>query len=322
MSERSPSPLDFSKIKTVPLSARPCKVHREEYALPVGAGKSFEDFLKSLPKQLKATELLELMERWEESLKAQKPVVALCGAHVLKVGLGPVLIQAMQQRWITALALNGSGAVHDFELAYQGATSEDVARGLEDGSFGMVEETASCLNSAAKRAHEEQLGFGETLAKAIETSGAKYPEESVIVQGNRLGVPVTVHVAIGTDIVHQHSSADGAAIGAATYRDFQRFAEVLTGLEGGGLVLNFGSAVVLPEVFLKALTVARNLSEGVTGFSTANFDMISHYRPRVNVVERPTQGTGRGFQFTGHHELLLPLLFQALAERLKGKEAP
>lgn len=312
--------LDFNKIKTYPLSRRMCKVKREDYAKPAHKGKRFLEFLESLPRQLKADELRILIEVWFETVSRRQPVIAMCGAHVLKVGLGPLLIQAMSEGWITAFAFNGAGAVHDFELAYQGATSEDVQKGLEDGTFGMVEETGKHINAAAKLAYNRGTGFGEALAETISRCGARYPEESVFYQAWQFKVPATIHVAMGTDIVHQHPTADGAAIGAATFRDFQIFARVVSGLQGGGLVLNFGSAVILPEVFLKALTIARNLQEGIEGFSTASFDMISQYRPRVNVVERPTQGKGRGFQFTGHHEIILPLLFQALAERISCRE--
>lgn len=308
--------LDFSKVKTYPLERRPCKVHREDYAAAVKPGASFEDFLCGLPRQLKAVELKELVSIWVDCVRRGLPAIVMCGAHVLKVGLGPLLIQAMEQKWISALALNGAGAVHDFELAYQGATSEDVASGLEDGTFGMVEETGRYLNLAARRARESGEGYGQALAGEMERARLKYCAESVIVQGARQGVPVTIHVGIGTDIVHQHPGADGAAIGAASYRDFQRLAQVVAGLRGGGLVMNFGSAVILPEVFLKALTVARNLTSGIEGFSAANFDMLPQYRPAFNVVQRPTQGKagGKGFQFTGHHELTMPLLFQAMAE--------
>ncbi len=318
MTERI-DPLDFSKVKTYPLAQRACKVHREDYAARVKPGAFFEEFLSALPRQLKAGELKELVAIWAECVRRGFPVLVMCGAHVLKVGLGPLLIQGMEKGWISALALNGAGAVHDFELAYQGATSEDVASGLEDGTFGMVEETGRFLNRAACHARELGEGFGEALARDMESSRLQYRDESVIVQGARQGAAVTIHVGIGTDIVHQHPNADGAAIGAASYRDFQRLAQAVSGLRGGGLVLNFGSAVILPEVFLKALTVARNLCPGVEGFSAANFDMLPQYRPAFNVVQRPTQGKGggRGFQFTGHHELMMPLLFQALAEALK-----
>jgi hypothetical protein len=259
----------------------------------------------------------KFVDCWVKTLEEKKPVVVMLGAHVLKVGLGPLLIQGMQQGWISALAMNGAVAVHDFELGYQGATSEDVARGLEDGTFGMVRETGQALNQAAKNAADKNTGFGRAVAQLMEDlEGCQYPQESILVQAARLDVPATVHVAIGTDIVHQHPSADGAAIGAATYRDFQLLVGTLVDMKGGGLVINFGSAVIMPEIFLKALTVARNLNDGIEGFSTANFDMIAQYRPRVNVVERPTSGRGEGYQFTGHHELMIPLVFQALAERL------
>jgi hypothetical protein len=229
-------PLDFSKVKTYPLAQRACKVHREDYAARVKPGAFFEEFLSAVPRQLKAGELKELVAIWAECVRRGFPVLVMCGAHVLKVGLGPLLIQGMEKRWISALALNGAGAVHDFELAYQGATSEDVASGLEDGTFGMVEETGRYLNMAARHARELGEGFGEALAREMESSRLQYREESVIVQGARQGVSVTIHVGIGTDIVHQHPNADGAAIGAASYRDFQRLAQAVSGLRGGGLV--------------------------------------------------------------------------------------
>ena len=307
--------LDFNKIKTFDLSERPCKVQRPDYAQRARAGKTFTEFWQDLPKQLQAPKLQQLVLEWKRARDNDKPVILLCGAHVLKVGLGPLIIQGFEQGWITSLSLNGAGAVHDFELAFQGATSEDVALGLEDGTFGMVRQTGEHLNTAACLAQRMNIGFGQALARTLEESNkAQYKEESVIYQGWRNDCPVTVHVAIGTDIVHQQPSADGAAIGAASYKDFQLLCREVACLQGGGLVVNIGSAVILPEVFLKALTVARNLTDGVEGFSAANFDMILQYRPRVNVVQRPTQSGGTGYQFVGAHEIMIPLLFQALAE--------
>lgn len=310
------SRLDFSKLKTYSIKDRKSKVQREDVGQEAKTEATFKEFFDALPRLLKARELVDFIEIWARVVKIDQPVIAMCGAHVLKVGLGPLLIQAMREGWVSALALNGAGAVHDFELAFAGKTSEDVATSLENGSFGMVEETARVLNGAAERAQKENIGFGQAIAKAIEESEALYPEDSIILAAEKYSVPVTIHVAIGTDIVHQHACANGAAIGAATYSDFKRFVEVVAQMSAGGLAINFGSAVILPEVFLKALTVARNLKGEVRGFSTANFDMLPQYRPRVNVVERPAGG--KGFNFTGHHEIMIPLLFQALAEEVNS----
>jgi hypothetical protein len=245
-------------------------------------------------------------------------VVLLIGGHVIKVGLGPLLRRLMSRGVVTHLALNGAAAIHDFELAAYGGTSEDVERGLADGSFGMAEETGTEMNAAVAAAAGASQGMGEGLARAL-AARAELPgrEVSVLVGAHELDIPVTVHAAIGAEIVHQHPSADGAAIGATSHRDFRRLAGSLPRLHHGGVVLNLGSAVVLPEVFLKALTVARNLDQGrPTHFLAADFDMQRHYRPRVNVVQRPTRGGGTGYLLTGHHELLLPLLVWGVLEAL------
>jgi hypothetical protein len=241
------------------------------------------------------------------------------GAHVIKCGLSPWVVALMEEGVITGVAMNGAGAVHDFELAWAGATSEDVGPALEDGSFGMARETADFLNAAAADAALEGQGFGETLGQAILEERLPNAALSITAAGARLGIPVTVHVAIGTDIVHMHPSASGAAIGESSLRDFHRFAERVERLEGG-VYLNAGSAVILPEVFLKALAMARNRRKGLPRrFTTANLDFIPSYRPLTNVVRRPTSRGGKGYQITGHHELLLPLLFAAVRE-LRARE--
>jgi hypothetical protein len=245
----------------------------------------------------------------------------MLGGHVVKTGLAPLLIDLMRRGAATHLASNGSAGIHDYELARWGGTSEDVEAGLADGSFGMAEETGRDMNLAFERGMREGRGMGEALAQDLdERADLAYPELSLLLQSRRLGVPYTLHPALGAEIIHQHPAANGAAIGDTGHRDFRRLAAALPGLDEGGVVINFGSAVVMPEVFLKALTVARNLHGGrPRAFTAADFDMQRHYRPRVNVVERPTRGNGgRGYHVTGHHEIMLPLLAWAVAERLDG----
>jgi hypothetical protein len=247
-------------------------------------------------------------------------VIVLVGGHVIKTGLGPLLVDWARRGIVTHVALNGAAAIHDFEIATHGTTSEDVEQGISDGSFGMVEETGAEMNRAVRDAERSGLGFGEGIAKALagrpDLAGAEY---SVLCACHDHKVPVTVHAAIGAEIIHQHPTADGAALGATSHRDFRRLAGALPDLHAGGVVLNLGSAVLLPEVFLKALSIARNLGEGrPTGFLAADFDMIRHYRPRMNVVERPTRAGGTGLLFTGHHELMLPLLAWAVHDLMQG----
>ena len=236
------------------------------------------------------------------------------GAHVIKCGLSPLIIQLMEVGVIKCLALNGAGIIHDTEVSNWGITSEDVAEALNDGSFGMVKETAEFINSALEIGKKLKLGFGEAVGKKICESDAAYKQLSILSCGFKKKVPITVHVAIGTDILHQHPGTNGATIGELSHRDFKIFCSQVAKLTEGSVVINFGSAVVLPEVFLKALTVARNLGHNAHGFTTANFDMLRHYRPQVNVVQRPTQTGGKGFQFTGHHEIMIPLLVAGILE--------
>jgi len=279
---------------------------------------SFRAFLDSLPDVLAARDLRAIIANVAESARARKGVVLLLGGHVVKVGLGPLVVRWLQRGIVSHVALNGAAAIHDFELAAFGGTSEDVAAGLEDGSFGMVEETGVEMNAATSAAAADGLGLGEGLARALAERPALPGGAASILLGCREHrVPVTVHTTMGAEITHQHPSANGAAIGDTSLRDFRRLAGSLPALDSGGAVLNWGSAVVLPEVFLKALAVARNLGDGrPTKFLAADFDMIRQYRPRMNVVERPTRGGGVGFQLTGHHELLLPLLVWGVLDAL------
>ena len=250
---------------------------------------------------------------------AKRAVIVMLGGHVVKTGLAPVIIDLMRRGVITHLAMNGSAAIHDYEMARFGATSEDVAAGLRDGTFGMAEETGRALNEAFVRGMAESWGMGESVARAIEaTDNLAEPTLSLLLNARALGVVATVHAALGAEIVHQHPAANGAAIGDTSHRDFRRLAAALDGLHDGGVVLNIGSAVIMPEVFLKALTIARNLNEGKpTDFTTCDLDMNRHYRPRVNVVQRPVLTGGQGYEITGHHEIMIPLLAWAVVEGLE-----
>ena len=313
--------IDLNKIRTVSILDRKSKVEVGQFARPLGAGQSFRAFWESLPGILKGNELHELVNHVVAArTQRKKPVLWMMGAHVIKCGLSPIVIDLMRRGIITAVAMNGAGAIHDVELAYWGHTSEDVAANLENGTFGMSRETAAILNETVALDRHPEEGFGEVLGHRIAEERPRYAELSLLGTAYELGVPVTVHVALGTDIVHQHPNADGAAIGTRSMRDFRILAQVLTGLGNGGVVLHIGSTVILPEVFLKALTVARNLGHSVENFYTANFDMIQHYRPRVNVVQRPTSKGGKGYQFTGHHELMIPLLAAGIMEEMSGRK--
>jgi deoxyhypusine synthase len=248
-----------------------------------------------------------------QARKDQRPVMLGMGAHAIKVGLNPVIIDLMERGIITSLSLNGAGIIHDFELAFVGQTSEDVDKEILSGAFGMAEETGSMLNQAIASASGDE-GIGACVGRMIETGNFPYKDNSLLAAGHRLNVPVTVHVAIGTDIIHMHPSFDGRALGAAAHRDFLSFCALVSELEGGAYI-NLGSAVLLPEIFLKAVTLCRNLGHPLQHFTTVNMDFVQHYRPSTNVVRRPTQGGGRGFALTGHHEIMLPLLAAALIEQ-------
>jgi len=311
---------DFSRLKTVPIATRPNKVDASLLAKPpLPSERSFTAFIDALPRVLAAQDLRYVVDQIAAAAERGRGVLAMLGGHVIKVGLGPLLIALMRRRAITIVAMNGSAAIHDFELAAYGGTSEDVAAGLGDGTFGMAEETGREMNAAIARGAKTQQGAGEALAEYL---GARKDvpgrDVSVLLACAELGIPVTVHAAIGAEIIHQHPSADGAALGATSHRDFKRLAGAVPDLDDGGVVLNVGSAVIMPEVFLKALTVARNLNSGrPKNFTACDCDMQRHYRPRVNVVERPTLAGGRGIQLTGHHEILFPLLAWAVLARLE-----
>jgi hypothetical protein len=310
--------LSLAGVKTISIAARKSKVSLKDFATPIDPRRSsVVEFIDSLPRILMAEELRHLVDDIVRSRRRKKPVVVMMGAHVVKVGMSLILIDLLQRGVITHVAMNSAAAIHDVETAMWGQTSEDVAVNILDGTFGMARETGEFINKALVKAMTESSdGYGEALAKKLIALKAKQSKVSLLVNCYRLGVPATVHAAIGTDIIHQQPSMDGAATGEMSFRDFKILAHSVKDLRGGGVVLNIGSAVILPEVFLKALTVVRNLGYKVQGFSTANFDMIRHYRPQVNVVERPTQRSGRGYAFVGHHELMLPLLAAMIKAKL------
>jgi hypothetical protein len=310
---------DLSRVRTVPIARRPNKVRAEEFAKPPAAGgHAFVDFLDSLPDVLVARDFLRVVDAVVDAARRGKAVVVMLGGHVVKTGCAPVLIDLFRRRIVTQLAMNGSAAIHDYEIARFGGTSEDVAAGLRDGTFGMAEETGRGLNDAFAAGMREGWGMGESVGRALDAEPSlAHPELSVLLNAWRLGVPATVHAALGAEIIHQHPAANGAAIGDTSHRDFRRLAGALPALDDGGVVLNLGSAVIMPEVFLKALTIARNLHDGrPQGFVTCDLDMQRHYRPRMNVVQRPTLQSGRGYEITGHHEIMVPLLAWAVVERL------
>ena len=309
---------DLTKVRTVPVLRRANKVSASEFASPPGKDDSFHAFIESLPDILVARDFRRVVDAIAAAARSRKAVVVMLGGHIVKTGLARLLITLMEQKVVTHVAMNGSAAIHDFEIARFGGTSEDVAAGLADGTFGMADETGREMNQAFIDGSARGLGMGESLAAALEAGDLAQPELSVILAARRLGVDVTVHAAIGAEIIHQHPLANGAAIGDTSHRDFRRLASGLDGLDDGGVVLNLGSAVIMPEVFLKALTIARNLSSGrPQNFVTCDLDMIRHYRPRMNVVQRPTLHSGKGYEITGHHELMVPLLVWAVLDRLK-----
>ncbi|MBA4070867.1 MAG: hypothetical protein C0497_03385 [Gemmatimonas sp.] len=314
----TPREADLSQVRTIPVSGRPNKVSADEFAAPPRADRSFAAFVRSLPDVLKAADFRRVVDAVVQAHRGQRAVLVMFGGHVVKTGIGPLLVDLMRRGIVTDIAMNGSAAIHDYEIARFGATSEDVAAGLRDGTFGMAEETGRGLNEAFVRGMAEGWGMGESVARALEgETTLAHPELSVILQARKLGVGVTVHAALGAEIIHQHPAASGAAIGDTSHRDFRRLAASIEGLHEGGVVLNCGSAVIMPEVFLKALTIARNLNSGrPTGFVTCDIDMQRHYRPRVNVVQRPTVAGGAGYELTGHHELMLPMLTWAIVDAL------
>lgn len=316
--------VDLTRVTTVPVAGRRNKLDHHLLASPPGSDRSFAGFLASLPDVLAARDLRLVIDAVVEAKGAGRGVILLLGGHVVKVGLGPLVNAWLARGIVTHVALNGAAAIHDFELTAFGGTSEDVETGLADGSFGMAEETGAEMNAAVSTAARMDQGMGEGLAGAL--SNRKHnpgAEASILLAARKHGVPVTVHAAIGAEFIHQHPSTDGAAVGATSHKDFRRLAASIADLHQGGAVLNWGSAVIMPEVFLKALTVARNTGAGrPTHFMAADFDMQRHYRPTVNVVQRPTRAGGTGFLLTGHHELLLPLLVWGVLEKLDAASSP
>lgn len=306
--------IDLSKVRTYTASQRPSKVKTNEEAVPPRAGMTVREFLDNLPSILKANDLKAVARAVVKARAKDKPIIVMLGGHVIKTGCSPILADLGTQGYVTHFASNGSAAIHDTELARFGHTSEDVTQQLEDGSFGMASDTASFVNDAAKRAVEQNEGFGEAVGAMLLEDDPPSLHRALLAQCYELGIPYTLHVGIGTDVVHQHPTANGAAIGEASLRDFRILTAAVAKLGEGGVVLNFGSAVIMPEVFLKSLATARNLGNDVRNFTTANFDMIQHYRPQLNVVHRPVIPGGSGYSITGHHEIMIPLLAVTIHE--------
>ena len=301
-------PVDLSKVSRYSISERKNKTSIAAFGRAVAPNAGAKRFLNSLPQFLKASDLNEFIRLVLAARRKDRPFHLLLGAHTIKVGLSPLIIDLMQRRIVTGLSFNGAGLIHDLELAFFGGTSEDVQAGLADGSFGMVRETGELCAEVAELAASEEIGLGAAGGLFINRRKAKNRALSVFAAAHSLGLPVTVHVGIGTDIINQHPNYDPERTAAASYRDFRLLCSICERIDRGGVLANIGSAVILPEVFLKALTVSRNINRGRSKLTTANFDMIEHYRPNANVVTRPTRGVGRGFNFVGHHEIMIPLL--------------
>jgi len=322
MSIYSIQPITLGAVQTYPLASRKSKVSVREFAKPPAARASLTKFLDSLPNILAAEDLRQLLSAIHIARKQRKGILWGIGGHVIKVGLGPLLIDLMKRGFVSGIAMNGAALIHDFEIALAGNTSEDVEAGIGEGQFGMAEETGQYINEIAKLSHRIRIGYGEAAGQYL-SSGVievKHADASVLVAAYKHRIPVAIHLAIGTDIPHMHPAANGAALGDATHHDFRLFCALVELMHPGGVYLNWGSAVLLPEIFLKAVSVVRNLGVPLRPITTANFDFIQHYRPLQNVVKRPTASPrgssgpeSRGYAITGHHELLLPLVAAALA---------
>jgi hypothetical protein len=308
-------PIDLTGVKTYSLADRKSKVSTGDFAKTWRKGSSYRDFLASLPDILAGKQLKSVIAAIIKAYRTERTIIFGMGAHVIKVGLNPVVIDLMERGVITAVAMNGAGIIHDLELALVGQTSEDVAAAIEDGSFGMARETCAFIAEALAASADDKTGLGEAVGRVILGKGLPLADQSILAAGARLGIPVTVHVAIGTDIIHMHPEFDAAKAGAATHRDFRLFASLVAALEKG-VYLNVGSAVILPEIFLKAATLARNLGYELSDFTTVNLDFIKHYRPLTNVIDRPTAKGGRGVNLIGHHEILLPLIAAGVIEEI------
>jgi hypothetical protein len=315
MGRKTFTPLDFSKVRTYPSKNRLSKVQRSLLGKTVRKGLRLRSFFLGLPDILAAQNLKEIARRIAQAHRRNKTVLLGMGPHSMKVGLSPLIVDFMERGIVSAVAMNGAGIIHDFELAFMGKTSEDVAASLSDGSFGMAKETGAFLNLAISKGHDQRKGIGTAIGDAILKARLPHRDLSILAAGARLGVPVTVHVGVGTDIIHMHPTVDGKALGEGSLRDFRTLTSVVASL-GNGVFLNFGSAVILPEVFLKALSLARNLGHPVRKLTTVNLDFLPHYRPLTNVVTRPTLGSGKGYHLTGHLEIMVPLIFAAVLEEL------
>lgn len=302
-------PINLDHIQTYELASRPSKVTTEHFAKTVSEKESLKNFLENLPDILAVKSLREIAFQIHRAKNLQKPIIWGIGGHVIKTGLATVLIDLMNQGFLTAIAANGSVLVHDTEIALVGFTSEDVDATLGKGDFGAAKETGDILNKAAKSGMLDQIGLGEAMSKEVYELNPEFADKSLLYTSYKNKVPFTAHLAIGGDIGHFHPTADGAALGKTSHTDFKLFCSLVKELNGGGVYLNIGSAVILPEIFLKAVTVVKNLGFSLEDFTTANFDFIQNYRPNTNVVRRPTaNGAGRGFSLTGHHEIMIPLL--------------
>ena len=305
---------DFSGVRTYPLASRRSKAKAEDFARPYVAGSSMRAWLESLPRILAGADLLAVADAISRAKAEGRVVLWGLGAHVVKTGLGPVLIDLMERGFVSGLAVNGAAIIHDFELALSGSTSEDVEEQLGAGRFGMADETGRLLNAAINEGVARGLGIGQAVGSWLAAASPPHAALSLVAAAARLGIPVTVHIGIGTDVIHMHPAASGTALGEGSLRDFRYLTSIVARLERG-VFLNCGSAVMLPEVFLKSVALARNAGASLEGLTTVNMDFIRHYRPHTNVVSRPVAGVGRGYSLIGHHELMIPLLAAAVVER-------
>jgi hypothetical protein len=312
------SSIDIANLRTMSIKDRQSKVNVAEFARPVTAGTSIADLLESLPNILAGKTIRTVVERIVNARSHGKPFVVTMGAHVIKCGLSPVLCYLMQRGVITALAMNGAGAIHDSEIARFGQTSEDVVDGMQTGMFGMASETAGFVNGCAKHARQDDLGFGESLGRALLAERAPNSNVSLIATAYQCNIPLTIHACVGCDIVHMHPSADGAAIGEASLHDFRILTESMSDLGNGGVLANLGSAVVLPEVVLKAITMLINLGRDMSGMVGVNLDFVQHYRSNQQIVARVKEIGGEGYSLTGHHELMIPLIAAGIIEQMEG----
>ncbi len=311
----SDTALDFSRLKTYSIKDRKSLVSKDDFTSVWTKGGGLSDFIASLPDILAGNDIKAVIQAIALAARNKRQVCFAMGGHVIKTGMNPVIIDLMEKKILTMISMNGSGIIHDLEVAYTGSTSEDVATSLGDGSFGMAKETSDLLNQAIETADKQSIGLGRAVGEMILAENLPYKHLSLNATGAKLNIPVTVHVAIGTDIIHMHPNFDAGACGKASLRDFKRFATQIADLENG-VFINAGSAVIMPEVFLKAITLVRNIGQGIDDFTTVNLDFIRHYRPMTNVVNRPTLGKGKGYAIVGHHEILIPLIAAGIIESL------